>query len=230
MKFRNKIYPAFLFPFSIYHYQGSNITMHHSTFTISKPHSILMNLIDFIKKTGLPLKIPNITALSSISFTTILTNIFAKQKSFLFSYFVNLDKKKKKKLVNLDKKKKKLQNGITEGENLQGQKLPKLLIAKKTTRLLAIVIDSWKHYHDSTFIAVTIVMHQYIITPLVTIDNFLWIPVVLLTSPFLKGPTLKGNNLLLMGAFQKGGKTSHTCIKQAPKGKPKSGCLRQMLA
>ena len=44
-------------------------------------------------KFGGGIKIPNITALSNISFSTILTNIFAKQKSFLFSYFVNLDKK-----------------------------------------------------------------------------------------------------------------------------------------
>ena len=32
-----------------YHYQGSNIKMHHDTITISKSHSILMNFIDFIK-------------------------------------------------------------------------------------------------------------------------------------------------------------------------------------
>ena len=46
---------------------------------------------------------PNITALSNISFATILTNIFAKQKFFLFSYFVNLDKKKKKKYTHKKK-------------------------------------------------------------------------------------------------------------------------------
>ena len=51
-----------------------------------------MDFIDFIK-TWLPVKIPNITALSKFIFTTILTNTFAKQKSFLFSNLVNLDKK-----------------------------------------------------------------------------------------------------------------------------------------
>ena len=51
-----------------------------------------MNFVDFIKP-RLPVKIPTITALSNISFAIILTYIFAKQKSFLFSYFVNLDKK-----------------------------------------------------------------------------------------------------------------------------------------
>ena len=41
-----------------------------------------MKYVDFIKM------IPNNTALSNTSFATILTNIFAKQSSFLFSYFV----------------------------------------------------------------------------------------------------------------------------------------------
>ena len=50
-----------------------------------------MNFIDFIK-IGLPVKIPSITALWNISFAIILTNIFAS-RSFLFSYFVNLDRK-----------------------------------------------------------------------------------------------------------------------------------------
>ena len=52
-----------------------------------------MNFAGFIK-TILPVKIPNITALSNISFATILTNIFCTTEApFLFSYFVNLDKK-----------------------------------------------------------------------------------------------------------------------------------------
>ena len=55
--------------------------IHHDTIIISKSHSILMNFIDFIQ-TKLSVKIPNITALSNFSFATILTNIFAKQKSF----------------------------------------------------------------------------------------------------------------------------------------------------
>ena len=63
-------------------------------------------------------KIPNITAPSQISSGTILTNIFAKWKSFLFSYFVNLDKKASEWYYL-----------ITGGENLQGQKL---LIAEET--------------------------------------------------------------------------------------------------
>ena len=92
--------------------------MHRDTIIIFKSHSILMKLY----KTGLPVKIPNVTALSNISLATILTNIFTKQKSFLFSNFVNLDKKKKKEF----------QNGITEGENLQGQKLSKLLTVEET--------------------------------------------------------------------------------------------------
>ena len=71
-----------------------------------------MNFVDFIKM-GLPLKIPNNTAHSYISFAIIL-NIFAKQKSFLFAYFVDLDKK--------------LKNGIIEGENLQVQNISKLSI------------------------------------------------------------------------------------------------------
>ena len=65
--------------------------MHHDTITISKSHSILMNFVDFIK-TGLPVKKPDITALSNIRLATILTNTIAKEKSFLFSNFVNLDK------------------------------------------------------------------------------------------------------------------------------------------
>ena len=83
-----------------YHYQRNP---YHDTITIKALVSgcikILsafpnqMNLDDFIK-TGLPVKIPNVAVLSSISFAIILTNILAKQKFFLFSYFVNLDKKK----------------------------------------------------------------------------------------------------------------------------------------
>ena len=42
----------------------------------------------------------------------------------IYMHFVNLDKKKSKK--------KKPQNGITVGENLQGQKLSKILIAEDT--------------------------------------------------------------------------------------------------
>ena len=61
---------------------------YHNTITISKPHSILMNFVYFIK-TGLPVTILNITALSNISFATILRNIFAKQKSILLSFSVN---------------------------------------------------------------------------------------------------------------------------------------------
>ena len=40
-----------------------------------------------------------------------------------------------------------LQNGIIGGENVQEQKLSKLL----GLRISVIVIDSWKHYHDSTY-------------------------------------------------------------------------------
>ena len=69
------------------------MAMHHDTITISKSHGVLMNFVYYIK-TRLPVKIPNITALSNFSFATILTNIVVKQKSFLFSYFVNLDKKR----------------------------------------------------------------------------------------------------------------------------------------
>ena len=54
--------------------------MHHDTITISKSHSISMNVIDF-KKPRLSVKVPNITTLSNVNFTTILTNIFAEQKS-----------------------------------------------------------------------------------------------------------------------------------------------------
>ena len=85
-------YHAKLWLSGYYYYHGYNIMMHHETNTISKSHSFLMNFVDFIK-TRLPVKIPNITALSNISFATILRSMFAKQKSFLFSYFVNLDKK-----------------------------------------------------------------------------------------------------------------------------------------
>ena len=91
--------------------------MQHDTIIISKSHSILMNFFDFIKN-RLLVKIPNITDLSNISFGTILTNIFAKQKSFLFSYCVNYDKKASEWYYL-----------ITGGENLQGQKL---LIADET--------------------------------------------------------------------------------------------------
>ena len=68
--------------------------MHHDsdTITISKSHSILMNFFDFIK-TGLPVNIPCIIAISNISFATILAYIFGKQKSFFCSWFFNLDKK-----------------------------------------------------------------------------------------------------------------------------------------
>ena len=53
-----------------------------------------MSFVDFIKN-RLPVKIPDIKALSNISFAIIWTNIFAKQKScFLLSNYVNLDKKK----------------------------------------------------------------------------------------------------------------------------------------
>ena len=52
-----------------------------------------MNLVDFIKM-ELPVKIPYITDLSNISFATILTNIFSKHKSFLFSCFVDVKQKR----------------------------------------------------------------------------------------------------------------------------------------
>ena len=56
------------------------------------PNQMNYMYVDFMK-TGLSAKIPNITALSNISFATIL-NIFAKQKSFLLSYLsLCLDKK-----------------------------------------------------------------------------------------------------------------------------------------
>ena len=77
-----------------FHYQRNP---YHYTFTIkgliSRCIMILSVFTNQCLKTGLPVKIPNITASSNISFATILTNIFAKQKSFLFSYFVNLNKK-----------------------------------------------------------------------------------------------------------------------------------------
>ena len=47
-----------------------------------------MNFVDFIK-----MRLPNITALSNISFAIILTHIFAKQKFFVFSYFINFDQR-----------------------------------------------------------------------------------------------------------------------------------------
>ena len=77
-----------------YHYQGSNITMHHNTITISNLQ--YFNESHLLYKIGLPVKIPNITAHSNISFATILIFsffffFFATQKSFLFSYFNNLD-------------------------------------------------------------------------------------------------------------------------------------------
>ena len=71
------------------------------------------DLMWYLRLTIMSKKIPNITALSNISFATILTNIFAKYKTFLFSCFVNLDNKK-------------LQYCITEGENVQEPKLSKL--------------------------------------------------------------------------------------------------------
>ena len=79
------------------------ITMHHNTITISKPHSILMNFVDFIK-TGLPVKIPNITALLNSSFCQHFNKHFCKVEVYFVLIFVNLDRKKP-------------QNGITEREN-----------------------------------------------------------------------------------------------------------------
>ena len=66
-----------------------------------------MNYVDFIK-TG---KIHYVTALSNISLVTILSNVL-QMRSFLFSYFVNLDKKTKtKKQKKKTKKKKKTSSG-----------------------------------------------------------------------------------------------------------------------
>ena len=69
-----------------------------------------MNFLDFIKKKKLPVKLSNITAISNISFATILTNIFCKTDIFfVLILYVNLDKKN-------------LQNGITEGKIYKGKK------------------------------------------------------------------------------------------------------------
>ena len=46
-----------------------------------------------------------------------------------------------------------------EWENLQGQKPFKTI---NSWRLSAIAIKSWKHYHDSIIMAVTIMMYRYI--------------------------------------------------------------------
>ena len=96
-----------------------------------------MNFVDFIM-TRVPVKIPipNITTLSNISFAIILTNIFAKQKTSLFSYFDNFDKKKASEWYYRRK-------------------------STGTKNIKTIVIDSWKHYHDSSIMAVTIMMHWY---------------------------------------------------------------------
>ena len=97
-----------------------------------------MNSVNFIK---MPVKIPNIT---NFSFSTILTNIFAKQKSFLFSYFVNLDKKASEWYYRRRK--------CTETKSV------KTIDSRRD--LLEIVTDSLKHcYHGSTIMAVTIMMH-----------------------------------------------------------------------
>ena len=68
--------------------------MHHDTFTVSKSHSILIYFVDY--KTRLPVKIPKITVLSNISFATILTNIFTKQKFILFVLILSEFRQKKK--------------------------------------------------------------------------------------------------------------------------------------
>ena len=68
--------------------------LHHDTVTISKSHSILMIFIDLIKKNGLPVKIPiKHFCLLIYQLCYHFYKHFWKQKSFLFSYFVNLDKK-----------------------------------------------------------------------------------------------------------------------------------------
>ena len=100
---------------------------HQDTITISKSHSILMNFIDFIK-TGLPVKLPNMTVLSVISSATILTNIFAKQSPFCSYTLLILKRTKIKKQKNKKQKKQTKKHTTTsewyyrEGENLQGPK------------------------------------------------------------------------------------------------------------
>ena len=101
-----------------YFRQGSNIKLHHHNITISESHSILINFADFIK-TRIPVKIPNITAFSNITFATILTNIFGKQKYFCSHTFINLDRKK-------------LQNVfLTEREKSTGTKTTKLSMVEE---------------------------------------------------------------------------------------------------
>ena len=52
----------------------------------------LMNLVDFVKLDYLKRYLTLLPHPSNINFATILTNMFSKQKYFLFSYFVNSDK------------------------------------------------------------------------------------------------------------------------------------------
>ena len=87
--------------------------MHCNTISITKS-----NEFSFYKD-WTACKAPNITALSNISFATILTKTFLQSRSHFCSHnFINLDKK--------------LQDGITEGENIQEQKLSKLSIVEET--------------------------------------------------------------------------------------------------
>ena len=101
-----------------------------------------INFVDFIK-TGLPVKMPSITALQSICFAINLTNIFAQQKSFLISYFVNLDKM--------------LQNGIMQEKMYTNKNYQNYWQLKRRS---VIVSNCWKHYHDSTIMAVTITVRS----------------------------------------------------------------------
>ena len=59
--------------------------MRHDAISISKSNEFHW----FYKDWTAFIKLPNFTAVSNISFAIIFTNIFTKQKSFQFSYFVN---------------------------------------------------------------------------------------------------------------------------------------------
>ena len=65
------------------HYQGSTITMHHNTVTVSKPHSILMNFVDFIKPgpscSKLTMSIVNDSLKFALSDTQICWNFLLKK-------------------------------------------------------------------------------------------------------------------------------------------------------
>ena len=114
--------------------------MHHNTITISKPHSILMNFLDFIK-TGLPVKIPNNYCPLKCQLCHYFNKHFCKTEVFFVL----------------------VQNGFTEEENHQRPKLSKLSIVKE---IIGVSYPQLKTLSQSTIMAVTIMMHQYIVTPL----------------------------------------------------------------